>query len=385
MKKIIINLLFIAVLKMFCFFPTFAQESDKWEIKVDPDMPHLTTIETIELNPRTIPFLSKVEKIWDESLSGLPYNAFTDIIRFRGAFYCTFREGEIHMNHETGRVRVIKSSDGKKWETVGLFEWDGGDVRDAKLSITAEGHLLLNSSIYYMSPGSPYGRQSVTWLTPDGDNWSSVYSCNSGINTWRWSVTWYNGVGYSIGYSGKDSFGTLYTTRDGKTWEILVENFFPGGQGNESSIVFGEDDIAHCLLRDGPGGMAQFGTAKPPYTEWTWKDLGGYAGGPKMIRLKDGRFLAVIRTHDGGLPPSDIMPGNSPTGGGHTSLVWIDPEKGLMKEFLALPSGGRGGSSYGGLVEHDGIIWISDYSSHENMTDKARPSIYLAKVKLAPK
>jgi hypothetical protein len=54
-----------------------------------------------------------------------------------------------------------------------------------------------------------------------------------------------------------------------------------------------------------------------------------------------------------------------------------------MKEFLTLPSGGHGGHAYAGIVEHDGMIWISYYSSHENTTTEERPSIYLAKVKVA--
>lgn len=354
----------------------FSQENNPWEIAVDPAMPYLTTI---EVDNKTMPFLNKVEKIWDESKSGLPYNAFTDLIRFQGNWYCTFREAEVHKNHDSGRCRVIRSSDGKVWESSGLFEWDGGDVRELKFSITAEGRLMGNTSVFFISR-QPYQRQSVTWLSSDGNTWSDVYACSSGINTWRWAVTWNKGIGYSIGYSGKDGSGTLYTTRDGKTWEVLAENIFPGGYGNEASIVFGEDNKAFCLLRDGgviptagTKRTGHLGTALPPYTEWTWTDLGKTIGGPKMIRLKDGRFLAGVRLH------------------GKTILVWIDPEKGIMKEFLVLPSGGQGGTSYPGIVEHDGMIWISYYSGHEYPITTARTydsspcAIYLAKIKLTPK
>ena len=40
---------------------------------------------------------------------------------------------------------------------------------------------------------------------------------------------------------------------------------------------------------------------------------------------------------------------------------------------LALPSGGD--CSYPGMVWHDGMLWVSYYSSHEGQT-----SIYLAKI-----
>ncbi len=55
-------------------------------------------------------------------------------------------------------------------------------------------------------------------------------------------------------------------------------------------------------------------------------------------------------------------------------LCWIE-RKGLLTEFLKLPSGGD--TSYPGLVWHDGLLWVSYYSSHEG-----KSSIYLAKVRL---
>lgn len=79
-----------------------------------------------------------------------------------------------------------------------------------------------------------------------------------------------------------------------------------------------------------------------------------------MIQLPDGRILAVARLY---------------AGGARTSLSWLDPESGKLTEVLKLPSGGD--TSYPGLVLHDGLLWISYYSSHEERT-----SIYLAKVRI---
>ncbi len=300
--------------------------------------------------------LIEVQRIWDEA----PHNAFTDLIRFEGVWYCAFREGEVHGNHPTGQVRVIRSEDGEEWESTAVMQWDGGDVRDPKLSITAEGKLMLTSAVYFTSAVDDTVRQSVTWLTSDGEDWGSVNACLSGVNTWRWNTTWHNGMGYNIGYSGKDAAGTLYRTRDGKQWETLLEDYFPEGEGNETSLVFGPDDTAYCLLRDGPGGMGHLGVAEPPYSEWTWADLGARIGGPEMIRLSDGRFLAAVRLYDGGA---------------RTSLCWIDPDEGTIREFLELPSGGD--TSYAGLVEHEGVIWMSYYSSHEE-----KSAIYLARLNI---
>jgi hypothetical protein len=103
-----------------------------------------------------------------------------------------------------------------------------------------------------------------------------------------------------------------------------------------------------------------FGLAKPPYTEWEWKDVGAKIGGPQLIRLSDGRLVGGVRLYDGGA---------------RTSVVQIDRNNGRLKELLKLPSGGD--CSYPGLVVHQNELWISYYSSHEGKT-----SIYLARVAL---
>lgn len=345
-----------------------------WAIMVSPDTPDLGTV---RYRDRTLPVLGKVERIWDESKSGLPYNAFTDLIRFRDEWYCVFREATRHNNDDSGRIRVLKSPNGKAWKSAALLEWDGGDLRDPKLSVTPEGRLMLNSSVAFITR-KPYVRQSITWLSRDGQTWSSAFADASGIDTWRWSVTWYQGVGYSM---DQNPGGTLYTTRDGRSWLPLAEKIYPNGVGSETSIAFGTDGKAYCLLRAGgpdpaPGSyrMGQLGVAAPPYRDWQWTDLGrAQIGGPKLVRLADGRFLGAGRMQ------------------AKTILFWIDPEKRTMQEFLALPSGGQGGTSYAGIVEHEGLIWISYYSGHEYPTEASRTydtspvSIYLARVKLAPK
>jgi len=83
-------------------------------------------------------------------------------------------------------------------------------------------------------------------------------------------------------------------------------------------------------------------------------------GGPHMIQLPDDRFLAAGRIY--------VKPRR-------TSLCWLDIEQGKLTEFLELPSGGD--TSYPVIVWHDGLLWVSYYSSHEGKT-----SIYLAKVEI---
>jgi hypothetical protein len=91
-----------------------------------------------------------------------------------------------------------------------------------------------------------------------------------------------------------------------------------------------------------------------------WKDLGVRVGGPALLRLPDGRFIAAGRFYE-------------PTA--HTALAWLDASTGKLMPFLKLPSSGD--TSYPGLVFREGVLRVSYYSSHEGKT-----CIYLASVKL---
>ena len=61
-----------------------------------------------------MPELIEVRKIWD----GAPHSAFTDLIRFRGSWFCAFREGEKHALC-VGAIRVLMSADGEFWTSAG--------------------------------------------------------------------------------------------------------------------------------------------------------------------------------------------------------------------------------------------------------------------------
>lgn len=300
----------------------------------------------------------EVRKIWDKAL----HNAFTDLIRFNNRWYCAFREGQSHVSDD-GKLRVIRSQNGEEWTSVALMEWDGGDVRDAKLSVSSEDQLMLSGAVRFLKPIDGNKHQSVTWLSRDGEHWSDPFSCPTGLGTWRWSATWHKGTAFSFGYSGKDKQGCLYRSKDGKTWEVVKDDVYPDAEtyGNETSLVFLEDDTAYCLLRRDKGSCSgMLGVSHPPYTEWKWGDLGTRIGGPKMIPFGKDRFLAAVRLYDGGQ---------------RTSLCWIDAREGKLTEALKLPSGGD--TSYAGLVLHDEVLWVSYYSSHQGKT-----AIYLAKVKV---
>lgn len=297
----------------------------------------------------------EVKKIWDQA----PHNAFTDLVRFNDRWFCVFREGQGHVSAD-GSLRVLTSVDGDIWESAALIKSADSDLRDAKITVTPDGQLML-AGAGALHDTSIATHQSLAWFSKDGRTWSEKQEIGD-PNFWLWRVTWHKDKAYGIGYGcGEDKSVRLYSSEDGKSFDTLVERLFDAGYPNETSMVFA-DDTAYCLLRrDGNPASGLLGISKAPFTTWEWKDLKTKIGGPHMIRLADGRFVAAVRLYDQKV---------------RTSLCWLDPEAGTLSEFLPLPSGGD--TSYAGLVLHDDLLWVSYYSSHEGKTN-----IYLAKVQIA--
>lgn len=296
-------------------------------------------------------------KIWDKA----PHNAFTNLVRFKDEWFCVFREGQGHVSPD-GALRIIVSKEGKQWESAALVTSDTADLRDAQITVTPDGKLMLSGAAA-LHDTSVARHQTMAYFSEDGRNWSEGVPI-ADPNFWLWRVTWHKGACYGIGYQTKDETNRsirLYKSTDGRNFEALVPTLRSGEYSNESSIIFLEDDTALCLLRRDGDPLNQtglLGTAKPPYTDWTWQDLGARIGGPCMIQIPDGRFVCAVRLYDGGP---------------RTAICMIDREYGTLTEVLTLPSGGD--TSYPGLVWHDGLLWVSYYSSHEG-----KASIYLAKV-----
>lgn len=332
---------------------------------------------------------------------------FPSLVRFGDHWYCAFREAPIHNNHPLGRARIIRSADGQKWDTAIVLDWDCADVREVKLAITSEGCLMANTSVYFTSrqprkPGEssrpdaktytpPEGRkatdhadryyrldwtgtplnladhdnepdvsqQTVTWLSRDGQNWSSAYACETGINSWRWDVTWHEGMGYSTAQWGRDTPGTIYRTRDGKSWRAFKHNLFPKDHGGEMAMAFTDTHMIG-LLRGNHHAMLQLGSAAGPYyQDWQWRipmiDMEGNGqtqpasevlkvslGGPTMLKLSDGRIIAAGRTLAADHPD------------GRATLYWLDHENSTLTRFAVCD-----GTSYPGLWEYQGKIWVS--------------------------
>lgn len=309
----------------------------------------------------------KVTCVWQSE----KHSAFTDLIYFEHSWWCAFREGSTHMSLD-GTIRVMTSVDGHDWQTQAVLSWQGGDLRDPKFSLRPDGQLLLTAGMRWSTPinaretlyslGFLYHAQTQTWQEPVIDG--------MGKATWRWAPTWHQSSAYAVGYGGRDIQGCLYQSEDGLRWRIHKAPFFPSSLifTNESSLAF-DGDRAYCLTRrDAAGGAKSLlGTSEENFQKWQWQSLNKPLGGQKLLQLSNGEWVAGFRQI------------NYRRGTAKTVVQKLDVNKGKLIPWLELPSGGD--CSYVGMVEKDGSLQVSYYSSHES--DQAR--IYFAVIPLRTK
>ncbi|MEO6808803.1 MAG: sialidase family protein [Isosphaeraceae bacterium] len=310
------------------------------------------------------PELVSVKKIWDQG----KHNAFTDLIRWHDTWYCTFRESDAHVGGDGG-LRLLESADGETWKSAAYITEKGVDLRDPKLSITPDGRLMIVAGgSLYEGTKTLKGRQPRVMFSTDGHKWTDPKPVLTD-GEWLWRVTWHGGTAYGVSYGatppkGKDDKSQpnwtlkLFSSTDGVKYD-LVKTFDIPGRPNETTLRFLPDgEMIALVRREADSKLAWIGRSKAPYKDWTWTETKHQVGGPNFIQLPDGALWAVGRSY----------PGGAKTVVARMTLDSYEP-------VLTLPSGGD--TSYAGLAWHDGLLWISYYSSHEGKT-----SIYLAKVKV---
>jgi hypothetical protein len=219
--------------------------------------------------------------------------------------------------------------------------------------------MLLCGGSHYVDRALVTRKNIVTFLKPNAAAFGplQVVVIDESIRTevdWLWRVTWHEGVGYGVVYQAITgaSGARLVSTRDGLHYDH-VSTFQISGEPNEVTLRFSETKQMVALVRrEGEDAAAYFGSSSAPYTEWSFRELPERMGGPNLVQLPGGEWLAAYRRYR--------------PNGQQTALALIDLN-GSLQQLAVLQSGGD--TSYPGLLVEGGRLLVSYYSGHEGQTN----------------
>lgn len=325
--------------------------------------------------------VSKIRRVFHNG----EHNAFTDLCRYRGQLYLTFRScPDGHMVNPTASVLILRSKDeGETWEEVHRFSVKDRDTRDPHFLIFHDRLFVYSGTWYSGSTTLPRDQYDMNkhlgyaaW-SDDGKSWTSPVMLEGTYGHYIWRAAAYGGKAYLCGRR-KSEFGGGSKQEGGAIQSIMLESddglvwrhggCFQKERGNETAFLFEDDGSLLAIDRHGGGKNSQLLRAKPPYTDWQQTDLGRFIGGPLVVKW-GGHILVGGRK-------------SIPEKGPKTTLYWLVND--ALQEFAEFPSGGD--NSYPGFVElSKGRALVSYYSSHErDEAGKIITAIYLAELTLEP-
>lgn len=307
------------------------------------------------------------------------HNAFTDLCRFQGKLYLTFRScPDGHMVHPTSSVLVLSSADdGKTWKEVHRFSVPKRDTRDPHF-LEFRGKLFVYTGTWYSGettlPRDQYDLNlhlGYAATTADGASWQSPILLEGTFGHYIWRAAAHGDRAYLCGRrkpqfevtakgEGRKVESLLLESDDGLSWRRCSQ--FRESEGDETAFLFEPDGRLIAVARGGGNTEAQLLQSQPPYLQMDMTSLGRPVGGPMLARWGDRYLVGGRRT----------FPDRGPV----TALSWLDDNQ--LVEAAELPSGGD--CSYTGFVPLSptrGLL--SYYSSHErDDTGKPITAIYLA-------
>ena len=328
-----------------------------------------------------------VQEVWAQA----PHNAFTDLIRQGDSLILAFREGRGHVSAD-GSLRILRSEDGRSWSSCARLVLEGYDLRDADLSLTPEGGLLLiGGACPRAADGERAPTGTIAARSKDGVECSAP-ALVVDPGRWLWRVAWAGERAFGVSYSAGSGAARLdlLTSTDASHWTLLRRDLHPERPSNETALAFAPsldferdgdsvepsqgDPLLVALARaQEPGVHASVGVARAPYEHFRWRSLDFPLGGPNLIRTPGGAFVAAGRVMRNGQA--------------HTAVFLLDPTTGATGPLLWLPSGGD--TSYPGLAWRGDELFVSYYSSHGSDADPsgdslkdARSRIFVARLRV---
>lgn len=305
----------------------------------------------------------KIE-VWD-AVSNEGHNFNTDLLLWNDYFYLIYQHSKTHFFDGDSKLVLLRSKNCKTWEKLSEIKYEGLEFRDPKLAVINNILFLyaLKNFVYDPEPS-----QTFYSTSKDGYNWSKFMEIEpEGYLFWKPktldSLTWFN-----TAYWHEHGKSILLKSIDGINWDI-VSTIYEGETNDETTLEILSDSkiIITARLEADPAWHSGSKNAStliaysyPPYTEWTkTKSYLTRLDGPALNNFNDtiyaaGRFDPEGRENWFGM--------SSVFGRKRTAIYLVEDDK--MTLLTELPS--CGDTSYPGIVEKDGYLYISYYTNNVN-------------------
>lgn len=304
--------------------------------------------------------LLSTDVIWNNK----NYSAFTSLIILNGQIYCAFREATSHRATADpltwGSIRIIKSTDFKRWELVTCIKEENADLRDPKLSMSPDKKMLIlvycKREFNDKTQGPPTTRIAI-FRGGDFQNRilkKAIIKKYRKSKQWLWGITWHKNIAYGFVY-GNDFM--LVKTKNGIKYSVVAKMKPGGDTATEACIAF-RNDTAFAVAR-GKQNIGYYGISIDPYKKWEWKKMNMKIAGPALINLSDNSLLLGTRNY------SDAK--------GKTSLYKLSNNS--IIKIMTLPSDID--SSYPSFAMIGDKLYVSYYSGKNGYAD-----IYLSKIQI---
>lgn len=300
------------------------------------------------------------------------FNAFTDLVYYKGKWIVVFREGTKHAGGTPGVIKVLTSEDGGAWKLDNTLSRDSIDLRDPKLTIDSlsdELYITCFGRNVLKGPNEHFRNFSIKYssqmTSEDIEEIHNEWPDNNRFILWRWTIDGMSS--YSLGYrltSFSDTTVNLVLTQGDRRLRNLrsLKNINLRGQPSECTLRFDARKQMYLVVRSEYTGF-YLGAAQPPYTniEWEPNDRFTRLASPNFLFYKSyllitGRDLIDYRF----------------------KFFAYNLEKKKIEKEIVFKGGievGYSGMSYNPADRNE--VWITYYSYDTNGCD-----IYLAKMKL---
>lgn len=332
-------------------------------------------------------------KIFDDG----KYNSFTDLCKFKGHYYCTFRSAISHggASHQVmGEIVVIRSADKTHWSEVARFRQENVDLRDPKLLATPDSIRVYAVDCRFR-PGGKIEYANRCWSSQEGSQWKASQVMAPGYIFWR--PKFYKGKFYVPAYARRPGYCCvdLLVSDDGEHWHVQSTPVPPAQVeeetlwANETELLFLENGTALLFARRNYSGkpnpeLKKFGGFRSgvvlqadarTLTNWKKIDEGTMFHCPAALEHQGRIFLAGRDKYP--LPNGRFT---------ETARLWeFIPGKGFT-ELVHFKT--RGDCSYPGIVAEGNELLVTYFSTHEGKTAyfelPGKADVYLSRITLAP-